>query len=139
MGPLLAPVQAEAHGDNMPLPRLQPGHRLPQELPVHVRLNGLHHQIALRPQHVGQQQLIAVPVGVQRLVKGQLRLLGGYFAQVHQNLVLNAPAGVGRQLDALGGLVGPHRLDESDGPDGNQVLDIDARILEPAGDVDHQA
>ena len=58
---------------------------------------------------------------------------------MHQNLVFNASAGVGGQLDALGGLIGPHRLDEADGADGDEVLDVDARVLKPPGDVGHQA
>ena len=29
-------------------------------------------------------------------------------------------------------------LDETDGADGDQILDVDPRILEAAGDVDHQ-
>ena len=30
-------------------------------------------------------------------------------------------------------------LDEADGADGDEVLDVDARVLKPPGDVGHQA
>ena len=60
-------------------------------------------------------------------------------AQIHQDLVLNAPGGVGGQLDAPGGLIGAHRLDQADGPNGDQVLNVDPRILKPPGNIDHQA
>ena len=57
---------------------------------------------------------------------------------MHQDLVFDAPGGVGGQLDVLGGLIGAHRLDQADGADGDQVLDVDAGILKPPGDVHHQ-
>ena len=49
-----------------------------------------------------------------------------------------AAGGVGCQLDVLIRPIGAHGLDETDGADGNEILDVDARILEPAGDVHHQ-
>ena len=133
------PPQAEAEGDDLPLPVIEGGQGLGQHLAVCVLLHGPDHQVAVGPQNVGEEELVAVPVGAQGLVKGDLALLPRGFPQVHEDLVLNAPGGVGGQLDLLGRLVGAHRLDQADGADGDQVLDVDPRVLKPPGDVHHQA
>ena len=48
--------------------------------------------------------------------------LGPPGPQVHEDLVLNTPGGVGGQLDILLGLVGVYRLNKPNGADGNKVL-----------------
>lgn len=58
--------------------------------------------------------------------------------QIHQDLVLDAAGSVGGQLDVLVGTEGIDGLDEPDGTNGDQVLDVDASVLEPAGNIDHQ-
>jgi len=58
---------------------------------------------------------------------------------MHQNLILNTAGSIGRQLDILGGLIGADRFDKPDGTDGNQVLNIDARVLKTPGDIHHKA
>ena len=75
---------------------------------------------------------------VQGLVEGDLALQVGRLAQMHQYFVLNAPGGVGGQLDVFCGLIGIDGLDEADGADGNQILNAHAGIFKAAGDVDHQ-
>ena len=138
LGQLLPASQAKPQGDDVLLPGRQPGYCLRQELAVHVGLDGPHDHVTVGAQHVGQQQLLAVPVGVQGLVKADLRALGGIFPQVHEDLIFDAAGGVGGQLDVLVGPKGVDGLDEADGADGDQVLDVDAGVLKPAGDVHHQ-
>ena len=138
LGQLLPASQAKSQGDDVLLPGRQPGYCLRQELAVHVGLDGPHDHVAVGAQHVGQQQLLAVPVGVQGLVKADLRALGGIFPQVHEDLILDAAGGVGGQLDVLVGPKGVDGLDEADGADGDQVLDVDAGVLKAAGNVHHQ-
>ena len=57
---------------------------------------------------------------------------------MHQDFVLNAPGGVGSQLDIFGGLVGVHRFNQTNGPNGNQILNAHSGVFKPAGDVHHQ-
>ena len=63
----------------------------------------------------------------------------GRLAQVHEDLVFNTPGGIGSQLDVLFRVEGIDRLDQSDGADGDQILQIDAGIVEPPGQIDHKA
>lgn len=91
--------------------------------------------IRICAEHIRQQQLVPVPVDVERLVQ---RDLGAQFvvpAKVHQDFILDTPRGVRRQLDFLGRIERVHRFDEPDGPDGHEILDVDASVLELAGDV----
>ena len=57
---------------------------------------------------------------------------------MHQNLVLDTPGRVGGQLDILVGLEGIDGLDETDGANGNQILNAHAGIFKPPGNIDHQ-
>ena len=130
--------EPKAHQNDALLPRAQLGDRLTQHLPVRVVLHGAGDLVLIGAENVGQQQLIAVPVGVQRLVKTDLRPLGADLAQVHQDLVFNAAGGVGRKLDLLPAVKGVHSLDEPDRPDGDQILQVDAGVFKALGDIDHE-
>ena len=72
-----------------------------KELPVYVILDGPHDGIGIGAQHVAEKELVAVPVGVEGFVQADLSPLGGVFPEIHEDLVLNAPGGVGGQLDVL--------------------------------------
>ncbi len=56
-----------------------------------------------------------------------------------KDFVLYAAGRVGGQLDVLVRAVGVYRLDQADGPNGNEILYVDACVLKPAGNVDDQA
>ena len=58
---------------------------------------------------------------------------------MHENFVFDAARGVGGELDVFACLKGADGLDEPDGADGNEILQIDARILKASGDVDDEA
>ena len=91
------------------------------------------------PSTSDKKQLVAVPVGVDRLVERDLRLLVGDLADVHEDLIFDAARGIGRELDIPVGPEGIDGLDEPDGADGNEVLEIDARIFKPPRDIHDQA
>ena len=74
-----------------------------------------------------------------RIVKADLRALGGIFPQVHEDLILDAAGGVGGQLDVLVGPKGVDGLDEADGADGDQVLLVGGLRVILLDDVGHQA
>ena len=106
---------------------------------VHIVLQWTHDDIPVRAQHVRQEQLVAVPVGVDRLVERDLRLLVGDLTDVHEDLVFDAARGIGRELDIPVRPEGIDGLDEPDGADGNEVLEIDTRIFKPPRDIHDQA
>ena len=71
-----------------------------------------------------REELVAVPIGVERLVKGDLRLGLVVAPQVHEDLVFDAAGRVGGQLDLLRRVEGVDRLDQADGADGDQIFDM---------------
>ena len=135
---LPAPAETEAHGDDLLFAPGELRHRVSQELAVDIRLDGAHDNVPLRPEHVAQQQLLAIPVGVERLVETDLRALGRVFTQVHEDLIFDAARGIRRELDVLVGAEGVDGLDEPDRADGDQILDVDAGVFKAARDVDDQ-
>lgn len=61
-----------------------------QHLAVGVVLQGADDLLPVRAEDVREQQFVAVVVRVQRLVEADFRLLRAVFAQVHEDLVLDA-------------------------------------------------
>ena len=80
--------------------------------------------VLVRAEDLGQQQLVSVPVGVERLVEAHLRALAADLAQIHQYLVFDAAAGVGRKLYVLAGVKRVDGLDKPDRADGYQILKV---------------
>ena len=78
--------------------------------------------IVLRGQHIHKRQGVAVLVGFNRLVDGNV--LGAFLAgaEEHQNFIFNASCRIGGKLDVLPRVVGVHRLNEADGANGDQVV-----------------
>ena len=139
MGAFALAAQAKAQGHDLLLPGGQAAQGRKEHLPLGILLHGAVDDVRLGAQHVAEEQLVAVPIRVQRLVERDLPLLVGGLAQVHQNLVLDAPGGVGSQLDVFVHLEGVHRLDETDGADGDEILQPQPGGFELFGNVDHQA
>ena len=81
---------------------------------VHIVLERPHDAVRLGAENITQQQLVAIPVRGQRLVDGNLAPPSGDLAQVHEDLVLDTPRRIRRQLDVFVAPVGAHRFDESD-------------------------
>ena len=85
--------------------------------------------VLVRAEDIGQQQLVSVPVGVERLVEAHLRALAADLAQIHQYLVFDAAAGVGRKLYVLAGVKRVDGLDKSYRADGYQILKVYPGVL----------
>ena len=98
----------------------------------------LRDNVVLSPQNIAEQQLIAVPVHVQRFIEAHLALALRATPQIHQNLVLDAARRIGCQFDIFVYLEGVHRFDQPDRADRDQILHIDARVLEFFGNVHDQ-
>ena len=138
LGALDAVQQPEAQFHDLALPRGEQRHRLPEGGPLGTLFEPLADQVFVAAEDVGEKQLVAVAVHVQRLVDAGLLPAVGAFAQVHQDLVADAPAGVGGQLDIPRGRKGVHRLDQPDGANGDHVLLRHTAVLVLFGKVDHQ-
>ena len=139
LGVFPAPDQPEPQPHDDLLPLGQPVDGLQQQVPLNAGFDVAVDRVGLRAEDVRQQQLVAVPVDVQRLVDRHLVLLRLGLAQIHQNLVLDTARSVGGQLDVFFRAEGVDRLNQADGADRGQVLHPDAGRLELFGDVHHQA
>ena len=128
----LGQVDAEAHGDDLPLARRQPGKRAQQQRTVDIVLERAHDAVRLGAEDVREQQLVPVPVRGQRLVERDLGAAPGDLAQIHQDLVLDAARGVGGEFDLAVAAVGADRLDETDRADRDQILRAHAARFELA-------
>ena len=140
LGLLLAAVQAEAQGDDRAAPGRSSWSRASRSScrSTSASMGRITRSFSV-PRMSDRSSSLPSQSVFSGSSKDTSRLLGGGLAQVHQDLVFDAAGGVGGQLDVLGRLIGAHRLDQPDGADGDQVLDVDARVLKPAGDVHHQA
>ena len=122
LGVLHPIAQAKAQFHDLAFSGRQSGHRTPQRGALGAAFQRLAHFRLVVRQHIHQQKLVAVGINVQRFVNAGILPTVAAFAQIHQNFILNAAAGVGGQLDVLARLEGVDRFDEADGADGNQVL-----------------
>ena len=88
--------------------------------------------------NIHKRQHVSVAVGVNRLVDGNVE--GAFFAaaEVHEYCILNTGRRVGGKFRAFLRSEGVHRLDQSDGADGDQVVPVrdGAHVL--FADVRHQ-
>ena len=138
LGALDAVQQPEAQFHDLALPRGEQGHRLPEGGPLGALFEPLADQILVAAEDVGEKQLVAVAVHVQRLVDAGLLTAVGAFAQIHQDLVADAAACVGGKFDVPFRREGVDRFDQPDGADGDHVLGRDAGVFVLFGKVDHQ-
>ena len=105
---------------------------------VDIVLHRAHDGIRVRAQNVREQQLVAVPIGVDRLVERDLRLLPRNLSDIHQDLVFDTARGVRRKLDVPVDAEGGYRLDKPDRPDGNEILHADSRVFKTPGQIHDQ-
>lgn len=135
---LPAASQSKAQRDDLLFPGREHLQCRGQQRAVHILLNGTHDRVLLCPQHIAEQQLVSVPIGVERLIKGDLPLSVGIFAQMHQDLIFDTAGGIRRQLDILIRAISPHRFDQANGPNGDQILYAHPGIFKPPGNVHHK-
>ncbi len=131
--------QPKAHEDYRFFALVQAVDGRHKHLPVGVIFQRARHFVLVCAENVREQQLVAVPVGLQRLVQADLGALRAYLAQIHQDLILDAARGVGRKLYLLAGIEGVHGLDKPDGADGYQILDVDACVLKALRNIHYKA
>ncbi len=94
--------------------------------------------VVLRSQHVGEKQLVAVPVYVERLVNGNVVLVLAVFSQIHQNLVFNAAGCICGELDVLFGTERGNGFDKSHRSYRHKILQPYTRVLEFFRDIHHK-
>ena len=135
---LLVSVDTETQLHDELLTLRQPGYAFEQQVPFCLLLDVPVDQVRIAAQDIRQQEFIAVPVHVEGLIDGKLVSQLGILAQIHQNFVFDTAGGIGGELDIAAGTEGVDRLDQTDCPDGDQVLDPHPRAFEFAGDVHHQ-
>ena len=113
------PVTQHDHGLLALAERLadEPSELLRVELAVKVVEDVIVHR-----HDVHQRQRIAVLVGVDGLVERHILRAFLRGAEVHEDLVFNAAAGIGAETDVFVGIEGVDRLDQPDGADGHQIV-----------------
>ena len=94
--------------------------------------------VRLRPQNIGKQQFISIPVNIQRFIQGNFTFRFARSSQIHEDLILDAPGRISRQFDVFFDLKRVHCLDQPDRPYGDQILNIDPRAFELSGNVHDQ-
>ena len=117
-----AAVQALAQGDDLPLSVRQAGPDTLADLDAGVPgVQVLQHGVVHRD-HVHKGQGAPLPRGLQGVGQGDLPLELALGAEVHEDLILDTPAGIGGQAHVFVRLEGGDPLDEPDGADGDQVV-----------------
>lgn len=116
------PFQAIAATDDIRLPLRQPfRHQTPQQRTVILVLQVLQQGI-VPAYHIADRQISAIAVGLDGIAERYLPLQLTPRPKVHEDLILNASAGVGSKADTPVWFEGIHRFDQADGTDGDQIL-----------------
>ncbi len=94
--------------------------------------------ILIAAQNVHQAQGAAVAAGVNEV--GEAHVSAGFSlgAEVHQNLILNAPSRIGGKPGSFAAVKGRDCLDEADGADGDEIVLICGRGVVFFQNVGHQ-
>ena len=139
LGEGAAVIQPVAQTDDMGLPGIEAGADAPTHLGTGIPEVQRFQHVVLHAEHIHQREGAAVPLGIQTFGQGQLPLQLPLGAEVHEDLIFNASAGIGGQAHVFVRLEGGHPLDEADGTDGEQVVLISALGVVFFDDVRHQA
>ena len=83
-------ADAKAQQDDLPVALAECLDGAQEHGALRVVLERAAHGVGVRAENVREQQLVAVPVGVERLVDAHLCFLRAALAQVHEDLVFNA-------------------------------------------------
>src|SRR5690606_10222671 len=132
------PVQSNAKLLVLTLPVREFVEGIPEDGSVHFLLDVAIDDIVIRSKNIGKEQFIAIPVDIQGFVKGDFGTHLVVSPKIHQNFIFDATGSVSSQLDPLGGIKGVDGFDQADGPNGNQVFDVDPGIFKLARNVDNQ-
>ena len=121
LGKGLSAVETVAQGEDGLLPfweELDKAiHLLALQAQVHIVQN-----VDVVGEHVAPCDAVAVLVSVDGVAEIEVmgRLLPA--AKMHEDFILNTPAGISGELGPLAVIKGGHRLDEPDGADGDQIF-----------------
>jgi len=137
LGERLLIVQPVAQPDDVVLSRCQAGHafaHLDAGVPqVKILQHGVVHLDYI---HKGER--VAVSLRIQTVGQGHFPLQLALAAEIHEDLVFDAAAGIGGKPYIFVRLEGGDPLDEADGADGNEVVLISALGVVFLDDVCHQ-
>ncbi|MNL42747.1 hypothetical protein D3C87_1652240 [compost metagenome] len=110
---------------------------------INLRLLDFHlhhfrHIIGFAAQYINERNFIALLIRPDGIMEGDilLRFLQG--SEVHQDFVFNTTRGEGSQLRPLIRREGFDGLNESDGADGDQILQVLSGIVKLLDDMGHQ-
>ena len=131
-------IQSIPQGDDQPLPRGQAGLDTAADFSAGVPRVQLLQQVVVHGKYVHQRQGVPIPTGLQRLGQRDLALELALGTEVHQDLIFNAPAGVGRQAHIFIRLERRDPFDQADGPNGDQVILIPGLGVVLFHNVGHQ-
>lgn len=115
-------IQAVPQGDDPGLPFGETLSHTPADLGAGVPGVQILQHVVFHADDIHQGEGAAVPVAVQGVREGDLSLELPLGAEVHQDFIFNAPAGIGGQPDIFIRFEGGDALDEPDGPNGDQVV-----------------
>ena len=133
------PVQTVAEGDDLRLPLGQTAVHAAADLGAGVLGIQILQHVVVHADDVHQGEGVAVPVGVDGVGQGHIPLVFPLASEVHENLVLHAPAGIGCQPDVFIRLEGGNPLDEPDGPNGDEIILVAGLDVILFQNVGHQA
>ena len=120
----LCTVKPVAQADDARLPRVQAAVKLRTQLPAELLAADLIVKVVLRGDHVHDPETAAVLVGIQRIVETHVARRLAPCPKGHEDLVFDAPAGIGGKAHALIGAIGVDALDEPDAADGNEIVGV---------------
>ncbi len=112
-------IQTVAHGDDHPLPGRQAGMDTLPDLDAGISSIQVLQHVVVHRNHIHKRQRPSIPRRLQSLCEGYLPLKLPLGPEMHQNLILNAPAGVGGQAHIFIRLECGDPLDQSNRANGN--------------------
>ena len=137
LGFFLPVLESKTQLHNLAFPQGQLLHCPGQECPIHLLLKVFDH-VTLCPQNINPANFVTFKISVQGLLQGDLCFGFIVSPQEHADLIIDALGGIGRQFYIAVGVKGVYRLDQANGADGHQVLNMDAGVVKFAGNVHHQ-
>ena len=133
------PVQAEAQDHDAPVAFAEAREGGIEEIQVNGILDIAADDVVIGAEHIPEQQLVAVPIDVEGLVKADLQLQSVGLAEEHEYLVFDAARSIGCELDIFIGAEGVDGFDEPDSAYRDEVIYLYARIFEFFCDIDDEA
>jgi len=129
-------AKAESHDDPFPLSQTLNGFQ--NKTSLYILLNSLVDSITVCAENIGEKHFVSVPVDIQRLVNGNFLMAMLVLSQEHQNLILDTAGSIGSKLDVFLRAEGVYGFDQSNGTDGDQILNAYPTGFKFSCDIYHQ-